>query len=661
MRYTIDFETRSRVKLKVAGAWRYAQDPSTEIICLGWKPHGGKRHIWVPGIRDPQELLAAVEAGEEISSFSAIFERAMWTEKLVPLGWPPLQIMQQLDPQAVCSYKALPRSLEDVGLALELPIQKNPRGHYLIQRLCKPRRPSKNDKREYFDDQAEYEEFYDYCLDDCSSEECLSIDVGDLPAPELAIWRLDQTINDRGVKYDRQAVNYAMRMLSTAEDTMLGRFKEIVGDGLLEKPTQRDKYLEWLHTQGARLPDLTEDTIDLWLNPHAQTDMSDGARETLQIRQQIARSSTKKLVTMRAVACRDDRMRGLLQYHGAMPGRWAGRLVQPQNFPRPIDTKTDALQVLRDVLRLEGDLDTFEMLYGPVHAQIADVLRSFLIPDKGRVFCAADYSSIESRVLMWLAGQIDALELLGSGHSLYIDLAQKIFGRPIDKHEDLAEYTVGKVGILGLGYQMSGGRLYDDNKDNPALADNWTLELAEDTKTLYRKEYDQVPRLWRAMEEAAIEAVLHPDRSFGYGHIEFQMVDRWLTMLLPSGKRLWYFDPHVREASLPWSTAEKPAYAPKLFYWAYKEGQWRRVSTYGGKLTQNACEGVARALLVASMPKAEAAGYPIVLTIHDDLWTEPHEGGADHKVLEQIMEDKEPWARDIPVAAEGWTAERGRK
>ena len=228
---TVDFETRSYLDVRNVGAWRYAEDKTTEILFLSYKRKDWDHaKLWIAKEEDfPKAILDHIEQNGVFSAFHAQFERALWIKKLKPLGIPVPKNWK--DSQASCAYKGIPMALDKAGAALDLPIQKNQRGKYLIQKLCKPKWGTKNDPtRIYIEDPELMREFGDYCIEDSESEECLLDTVGELPAPEYKIWIMDQIINQRGVKIDVDAVNCAVKIVEAVEHKLTEQLIKITDE-----------------------------------------------------------------------------------------------------------------------------------------------------------------------------------------------------------------------------------------------------------------------------------------------------------------------------------------------------------------------------------------------------------------------------------------------
>lgn len=660
MKVTIDFETRSRCDLKSAGATRYAEDPSTDILCLAYKIDDQPERLWVltdpfasPDTSCPPDLRLALNEGCYVEAHNATFERALWDNIMVPrYSWPAIAPGQWRDSMAVCAHKGLPLGLDDAGEATNVAEKKDKRGNYLIQTLSKPKKATKRLPERWNEDFLLYQELYDYCVQDVRTEHALSSYVGDLPASELEIWQFDQKVNQRGVKIDVESVEKALDAVGILTKRFEAELSDLT-DGVVETGRQVARLISWMDSMGVDVPDLQKETVSGLLESVEHPKV----RRALELRQMLSRSSTAKL--QRMLDCRsfkDDRARGLLQYSGAhRTGRWAGRLIQPQNFPRGTIGKFD-MDHLIDTIKT-GDIDLLELYYGDAMGAISSSLRGYIVADEGHELAVADFSQIEARALMTLAGQWDAVNDFKRGADIYAVMASKIFGFPVNKEDHPDERFIGKEAILGLGYQMGKDRFYDEliKKGQPK-----PLEFCKGVVATYRTEYEEIPRLWRDLERAAIAAILRPSKAFECRGIVFETQTNWLTARLPSGRYLWYYQPSVVEATTSWGEEKL-----QLQYMGYdnKSGAkvWKKIRTYGGMITENIVQAIARDLMAHSMMHVEKHGYPVILTVHDEVVSEPKKGHTNISEFEELMAHKPAWAREYPVKAEAWVGGRYRK
>lgn len=692
MSVVIDFETYCELNLRskpAPGVWAYAEHPSCEILCMGYKIGDNPTQIWTPPDPFPDEIIFCIEEGVTFEAHNVQFERAVWKNLLqgkerarfYGMSYPltnrgPIKMPTRWrDTMAVCAYRSLPLALEDVGAVLGLEVQKSRQGEALLRALSRPRKPTKKDPDtrlswENAEAAGMWQGLYSYCKQDVDTEYGLSRRLGWLPTDESRVWALDQNINSRGIAVDMPAVMAARRHAAQLNDKLTQELCELVGDPEMTGKKVA-KFLEWLSNHGATMPNLQKDTVEQWLSVMNRDEHPEVYR-ALEIRQQTSINSVAKLDAILAVANKDCRCRGLAQYHGAGTGRWAGRHVQLQNLPRPtatnqLDKKGKPyldMDVLIEHLK-RHDYDSLDMIYGDVAGALTSSLRGMLVAEKGKRLYVSDFSAIEARVTMWLAGQEDKIKAFEAydrkeGPDIYCVAAQDLYGHEINKHDHPQERQLGKVQVLGCGYQMSGPKLKDTAaKQGVPLADetaNWLVQN-------YREKNYRVPQLWYGLQDAAIEAV-NTGRPVDFRGIVYHAVrdaaGRWLTCKLPSGRLLWYHNPTI-EIEEDWNGRERA----KLKYEGRDNkigGTWGTVRTYGGMLTENVVQAISRCLLVAAMFRVEEAGYPIVLHVHDELVSEVDDDYGDMKEYDALVAGPSPaWAAGLPVASEGWTGHRYKK
>lgn len=305
---------------------------------------------------------------------------------------------------------------------------------------------------------------------------------------------------------------------------------------------------------------------------------------------------------------------------------------------------------------MTGDWEYVETVVGPPIETVVSGLRHALVPDKGKTFISGDFSTIEARIVLSLSGQHDKTAIMAAGQDIYIDMAQQIHGRPIDKKRDPAERQDGKNSVLGLGFQMGAQKFHDRYcPDKP-------FEFAERVVSIYRKEWaPNVPDVWYAFDHASTQTVWTGRPHDAYG-VEYALEDGWLTARLPSGRKLYYWNPKPVKREMPWSTREKPDIRGCWTYEALKNGRWKTIDAFGGLETENVVQALARDLLVAAMFRLEENGFPLVLTVHDEALAEV-EGQVDEAAFGQIMSEGTEWSKaiGIPVGVETWSGDRYRK
>lgn len=659
----IDFETASACDLKKAGAWVYAGDPTTEVLCLGYTIDGN-----TPVVLGPHDLgfghdalsTAASDAGVVFVAHNAGFEKAVWRKIMVPVfGWPDIPNDRWHDSMAVCAMKGLPLNFEKAVKVLGLPAEKDMEGRRATLAM------SRTNRKGYHERTGEkMDRVLEYNRRDVAGELGLHRRVRGLGAQERRVWLLDQEINERGVRLDRAYIEAAIDICRQATGPLLNRFQEVTGLGKPGSP----KFKDWLAENGLQFPADAEGNPDTSLDKeHMEVllgaDPPQICREALEIRSTLGSASIKKLPAMIACLGPDDRARGLLQYHGAGPGRWSGRLLQPQNFPRgKMDTTHDPEQLVSAIMT--RDAEYVRALYGEPVAAVATGLRHALCAAPGHLLEAGDFAAVEARIVLALAGSRKALSIFRDpDRDVYCEMAATIFNVPAPvgrdaikqfKIDNLELRQTGKNTILGCGFGMGRDKFRDRYaKDKP-------IEFAASCIDAYRKDFaPEVPVLWRDLERAATRTVWDrtPNEAFG---VVYSLEDGWLTARLHSGKKLWYYDPRPSRNAMPWDETDV---RPCFTYGTWKAGRWVRVDAYGGLLTENVVQATARELLVHSMFNCKAAGHNTVLTVHDEIINEVPEADADADYLARMMCDAPDWAEQIGISvdAECWVGERYRK
>ncbi len=689
MRYIVlDFETISAVDLKLCGAWRYAEDISTEILTLRWV-YSDKEDVglWHPGMPFPPEFAAALADGTMFVVHNASFEKAHWRCHMMPMyGWPDVPDHQWDDTMARCANLVIPQDLDSAVRVLRLPALKDMAASGMVIDLSKF--DKKGNCAEITPDILRAAD--EYCADDCHAQNGLRERIGTLSLAERQVWLLDQRINQRGVRLDLPLIDKMQKIVDDASEPLLKEWQGITGI----KKLGSKSFKPWLANHGLNLPNLQKETIARALDDKDPDDdsydelagddveeapeLTPAVRRALKIKQLIGSASVKKLKRAKACVSMDGRARGLLQYHGAGPGLWAGRLLQPQNFPRGTlvgfeDEEAEHFVGRKINALMSGDYHEVEALVGPAVETVISSLRHIIIPSAGRELVVGDFAGVQARLVLAGAGQHDKTALMAQGVDVYIDMCCDIFDAPkpdwswpkdklkawikLFKQQHNEWRQIGKNTILGCGFQM-GWRKFRMRycKDKPP-------EFAQAAVNTYRKVWaPEVPKFWRALEDAARDTVWYRKPHEAYG-VLYTLEDMWLTARLPSGRKLYYFNPQPITKEMSWSTEEDPDFRRAWTFQAKKMGVWKTIDAFGGLLAENYASGLARDLLVDSMFKCEKAGLPLVLTVHDELIADAEKRVDNAKVMRQIMEDRPKWAVDlmVPIEAETWAGDRYRK
>lgn len=653
MNIHLDFETFSLLSVKIVGAYRYAEDPSTEVLICCYAFDNGPVKVWLPWREKqcPADLVHAVRReGVFICAHNAQFERAIWQAILVKRhGAPPTRPRQFICTAVRAAQAGLPRNLDGATMAIDAPHKKNPDGGRIIKMFCGPRKPTKANpatRIRPLDNREDFKLFIGYCKDDVEAERDLDHVLPPLTPNQQRLFALDMIVNERGLPFD---IDLVKRSIPIVED--LGRWAHTrcmeLADGI--KPTQVAKLRAWMMNEGVELPNLKAETLDpVILHP----DTPDNIREVLEIRLEAGIVSTKKFYSMlRVCSPLDGRARGTIMFYGAHTGRWSGKLIQPHNFKRGT-LKPHQQQLVFDMLEY-GDADLLLRLYPDPLRTVSMVLRGFMRAPDGRTFRVVDFTAIEARVLAWLAGEQWLIDAFNRGLDVYILMAAKLYKvdpSTIDKGSE--RRRIAKNLTLGCGYQLGGPKFVEYCARAGAFV---TEEEAIAAVRTYRTENKMIVRSWAAVENAAILAV-QSGKLVRWRSLGFEVQGKWLTILLPSGRRLYYLYPKVGVVE---------AYGKPKLQLSFREefrGSMYRVSTYGGRLVENIVQAIAADLMGNGMEQAELHGYEVDGTVHDEAITEGDIGGRGSiKDLEHVVCKLPDWARGIPMGAEGFEAVRYRK
>ena len=444
-RVVIDFETRSTVDLKKRGAWVYAEDASTEVMCLAYK-FRGEEPVVLRGSEITTDSVARILMADTILAHNAQFEYAIWKHVLGRRGIPMLPILRLHCTAARAAACALPRSLEQVCQVLGLSVQKDMEGHALMMRLCKPRPPRQGESiygTYWHESEAELQRLMEYCAADTLAEEALDRALPELSETEQRIWRLDLTLNDRGIAADREFALEMINFTQAHEGRLLRRLAGLT-QGAVRTGKQVEALKKYLRGVGCDMEDLSAKSVSEALR---RDDLTRTARDILEVRQSLSRSSAAKYSSILDRASADGRIRGSLLYHGAATGRWSGAGIQPQNFPSRLKTSVPVEEMI-PVIKV-GHLPLFDAVFDDDPMTAAGALtRSALVASPGHDLVVADYSAIEGRGIAWLAGDERELEIYRSGQDVYIATAARILGKRIEDVTKDERQSPGKIAVL---------------------------------------------------------------------------------------------------------------------------------------------------------------------------------------------------------------------
>ena len=632
---SIDFETRSAVDLRKTGVYKYAADPSTDIWCMAYKaPWSDDVLVWQPGDEVDAYLEDWIRAGGLLSAWNANFERTIWNNIMVGrYQWPDTRINQWRCTMAQASAMGLPRSLGQAAAVLGVEEQKDKTGAALMLRMARPRKVNADGSYTWWNTKDKVEALVAYCRQDVRTELSVAEALNAMPDSERRLYQLDQRINDRGVALDVDLVHRVKALASNASIEIDAEIQRLT-KGQVKAATNGMDLVAWLNSHGIATKSVDKQTVARLLTSDK---LHPVIREVLTLRQNGAKSSTAKYDAMLHAVDADGRMRGLLVYHGAATGRWSGKLVQPQNFPRP-QKKQDELDEI--IAKLKAGEDVSEHGAGTVLA--SDLLRSMLVAKDGHRLMFADYSAIEARVLAWVAGQNDLVETFRKGGDVYKEMASAIYNVDVEAVTD-GQRQVGKMAILGCGYGMGGKRFAEQCASMGIKVDE---DEAKRIVSVYREKNNRIWQYWHDVEQDFVDMVKDAGRL------------RTVGLPLPSGRLLTYHNPRIIQRETPWGAMRDTAQVDTL---NSVTRQWTSQIIWGGLLTENVVQATARDIMATAMMALELKGYNVILSVHDEIISEVPDNFGSLDEMIDIMTRVPAWAQGCPINAEGKEGKRYRK
>ena len=651
----VDIETFSSVDIKKSGTHKYVQSPDFEILLFGFSFDGAPVRVidLAQGETIPSDLIEALRDPSVVKrAFNAAFEQYCLSKFYeIPLYQWHCTMVHGL----YCGYTA---GLGATAVALGLPEDKRKMGVglSLIRTFCVPCKPSAANGQRIrtlpHHEPQKWDLFKTYNGQDVVTEMEIERMLSAFPVPEQEqrLWELDQRINAFGVAVDLDLVDSALH----CDEVITGELmEEAIALSGLKNPKSGPQLKKWLTEElDEDVENLRKDTVSDLLKT-----LDDGAaRRMLELRQQLSRTSVKKYVSMRAAVCEDGRIRGLLQFYGAnRTGRDAGRLVQIQNLPR---NHMETLSHARDCVKARK-LDAIRVIYRNVPDTLSQLIRTAFVPSPGHVLIVSDFSAIEARVIAWLAGEQWVLDVFKGHGKIYEATAAQMFGVPVEKIvKGNPEYELrqkGKVSVLALGYQGWTGALIEMGALDMGLTEDELPEIARRWRAANKRIVD----LWYALENAAID-VMRTGQPAGVRGLllaregEYGTGQDFLTVLLPSGRKLYYVKPFL-------STNDRGREA--LHYWGpdQKTGKWVAIPTYGGRLAENITQAIARDCLFVALARLDVLGFRILFHVHDEAVLDVPEATADADAVAAIMGQSIPWANGLPLRAEAFSTNYYKK
>lgn len=650
---SIDIETKSGIEIGKAGLYRYAQSPDFGILLFAYQMDEGPVEIidLAQGEEIPRQVVEAIQdPGITKHAYNAAFE--WYCLNTAGYRTPLEQWRCTMAHSLYCGY---PAGLDATGKAVGLPQdkQKLAAGKALIRYFCVPCKPTKNNGNRTWNlpkhAPEKWELFKGYCRQDVVAEHNILRRLEQFPMPEEEerLWQMDVRMNAFGVRVDEELTDGALYIDERSRQDLMGEAMGITG---IDNPNSTVQLMEWLKKNGTETDNLRKATVtDLLAGQPA-----DNVKRMLEIRQQLGKTSVKKYEAIRKAKGEDGRVRGLTQYYGAnRTGRWAGRLVQMQNLPRNYIGTLDEARKLVEQKNYEG----LRMIYGNVPDTLSQLIRTAFIPSEGNKFVVADFSAIEARVIAWLAGEQWVNEVFATHGKIYEATASQMFHVPVEKiKKGNPEYSLrqkGKVATLALGYQGGTAALIAMG----ALDMGLTEDELPDIVARWRNANRRICDLWYRVEQAALMAMQTAQPQAVNGLVfslegDLLYGQTFLTVQLPSGRKLFYPKPFLQENQFG-----------KLALHYYSTGsskKWGVESTYGGKMTENIVQAVARDCLAETLKRIEDRGLHVVFHVHDEVIIDAPEETTVDEVC-GLMAEPIPWAPGLILKGAGFEGQYYKK
>ena len=637
-RMNIDIETYSEADLSKSGVYKYVDAPGFEVLLFGYSADGGPVKVisLAEGEELPQKIKEALLDDTVLKfAFNAQFERVCLEKylgvHLAPDAWRCTMVASL--------YLGLPGSLAQVGAVLGVEKKKLETGKDLIKFFSVPCKPTKTNGGRTRNlpehDREKWQQFITYNARDVETEMDIMEKVARFPVPDF-LWKQyaqDQRINDLGIELDMALVTQAIKCDEESRERYLKRAQELTG---LENPNSPIQLKEWILSNGVEMETLTKAEV-----ASVMETATGPVKEVLELRQLLSKSSVKKYVAMETCRCSDGRAHGLLQFYGAnRTGRWAGRLVQVQNLPQ---NHIPDLAVARNLIK-SGCFEAVELLYDSIPDTLSQLIRTAFVPREGCKFMVADFSAIEARVIAWLAGESWRQEVFRNNGDIYCASASQMFGVPVEKHGVNGELRQkGKIAELALRYGGGVGAMISMGAIDMGLAEEELQPIVDS----WRQSNPAIVKLWWDVHRCVIKAVKDKQPQT-YKCLTFEYQSGMLFIGLPSGRRLAYAKPSVYRNDYD---RDEIAY---MGVDATKK--WGKIDSYGPKFVENIIQAMSRDILAEAMARMEAAGYDIVMHVHDEAVIE----APRDAVLEdacQIMSKAPDWTPGLILNAAGYECE----
>lgn len=655
----LDIETYSSVDLAKAGVYKYAESQDFQILLFAYSYNDDPVDVLdltkddldyqlIQDLNDPTILKKAHNAQFERVCLSAYLRKLSdWKTGAVLEGKPFLQPEGWYCTMVHSSMCGLPSSLKQVGdaLGLEEDKKKLATGQALIRYFCMPCKATKvnggRTRNLPEDDPQKWADFITYNAQDVVTEmeiEKRLLALYKMPETELSRYWLDQRIADFGIGVDMDLVHKILAYGEVHQQEVLDEGQRLSGISI----SSVSQLKGWIKERtGQTVTSLTKATMDDLIA--SQSDPT--VKKVLQLRQESGKISIKKYDVFERAVCEDGRIHGTLQFYGSRTGRWAGRLIQPQNLPR---NSFDDFPLARELVKAE-DWETLDMCYPSMNDVFSTLIRTAFVPSEGKAYAVADYAAIEARVIAWLADEKWRIQSFHEGKDIYCQSASQMFGVPVEKHGVNSHLRKkGKIAELACGYGGNIGALKAFGADKMGLSDTDMADII----AKWRSASPNICMLWKTFDRMVSRAVKMPGRPMsGPKGMTFTVRDGVLEVVLPSGRCLIYQNPRFENNGFVYEGLNQTT------------RKWEAIGTWGGKLTENVVQAIARDCLALAIDRMAVKGYLPVMHIHDEVVVEvPSADREEHlEAIEIIMAEPIPWAEGLELTAAGFTADYYQK
>ena len=652
----IDVETYSERDIKTCGAYKYMECPNFEILIVGYAIDDSPvkvidlvsdridLHDSSTYTEDAMEFMTAFrDPAVQLVAHNATFERLAFNR----IGFTTLR-ERWFCTAVKAAYCGLPFSLDDVSKRLDLQDKKLDTGKLLIKYFscpCKPTKVNGGRTRNYPEHAPEKWEMYkEYNRYDVLAEREIyyKLEKYSLTDTERKLYALDQKVNDNGILVDTTLASSAIEIDTIVSQELEAEIKELTG---VENPNSSMQLKKWLEANtGDEVPSLAKDVMESLVEKYASNEK---VSRLLTLRNQLSKTSIKKFYAMINCAMDDSRVRGTFQFYGAnRTGRWAGRLLQLQNLAR---NHIDNIEIPRTLVR-NADVEGLKMLYDDIPDVLSQLIRTGIVAPEGKILSVADFSAIEARVISWLADEQWRMDVFHGDGKIYEATGAKMFNVPISaitKGSELRQKS--KISELALGYGGAVGAMRRMGGERMGLSD---VEMMSLTRK-WRAANPKIVELWSELEECVLDSIKYHKEIIGTPqNLIFNCDGTNLTITLPSGRSLYYHKPRIANNTIQYQGLIQTT------------KQWGHIETYGGKLTENVVQAIARDLLAHTMLALDKAGFKIIMHVHDEVIAEIDRDGTEKVVYDKmvkIMSQGPEWAKSLPLNADGYLTDFYKK